>query len=74
MILTGDHIVGAQSGFDEYSRPQVNIKLDGQGGNKMANFTKDNVGKGHGDRLHRVQAGGAAWSGRQAQVPQAGRR
>lgn len=46
VILTGDHIVGAQSGFDEYSRPQVNIKLDGQGGNKMANFTKDNVGKG----------------------------
>ena len=38
--------MGAQSGFDEYSRPQVNIKLDGQGGNKMANFTKDNVGKG----------------------------
>ena len=46
VILTGDHIVGAQSGFDECSRPQVNIKLDGQGGNKMANFTKDNVGKG----------------------------
>lgn len=46
VILTGDHIVGAQSGFDEYSRPQVNIKLDGQGGNKMTNFTKDNVGKG----------------------------
>ncbi|WP_265458136.1 protein translocase subunit SecD [Aeromonas salmonicida] len=46
VILTGDHIVGAQSGFDEYSRPQVNIKLDGQGGNKMASFTKDNVGKG----------------------------
>lgn len=46
IILTGDHIVGAQSGFDEYSRPQVNIKLDSQGGNKMAAFTKDNVGKG----------------------------
>ncbi|KUE80192.1 protein translocase subunit SecD [Aeromonas schubertii] len=46
IILTGDHIVGAQSGFDEYSRPQVNIKLDGQGGNKMSAFTKDNVGKG----------------------------
>ena len=28
--------------------------------------------QGHGDRLHRVQAGGSAWSGRQAQVPQAG--
>ena len=45
VILTGNHIVDAQSGLDEYSRPQVNISLDGQGGNKMANFTKDNVGK-----------------------------
>ncbi len=45
VILTGDHIVGAQSGFDEYSRPQVNISLDSQGGSKMAAFTKDNVGQ-----------------------------
>jgi preprotein translocase subunit SecD len=45
VILTGDHIVGAQSGFDEYSRPQVNISLDSKGGNKMAAFTKDNVGE-----------------------------
>ncbi|RKF15543.1 protein translocase subunit SecD [Alginatibacterium sediminis] len=45
VILTGDHIVGAQSGFDEYSRPQVNISLDAAGGSKMAAFTKDNVGE-----------------------------
>ena len=45
VILTGDHIVDAQSGLDEYSRPQVNIKLDGQGGAKMSSFTKDSVGK-----------------------------
>ncbi|GAA4497638.1 protein translocase subunit SecD [Pseudaeromonas paramecii] len=45
VILTGNHIIGAQSGVDEYSRPQVNIKLDGQGGNKMSTFTKDSVGK-----------------------------
>ncbi|WP_051326666.1 MULTISPECIES: protein translocase subunit SecD [Aliagarivorans] len=45
VILTGDHIVGAQSGFDEYSRPQVNISLDAQGGTKMANFTRDAIGE-----------------------------
>ena len=45
VILTGNHIVDAQSGMDEYSRPQVSIKLDSQGGNKISNFSKDNVGK-----------------------------
>lgn len=44
VILTGEHITDANSGFDEYGRPQVNIKLDGAGGNKMSNFTKDHVG------------------------------
>ncbi|GAA4896636.1 protein translocase subunit SecD [Ferrimonas pelagia] len=46
VILTGDHITGAQSGFDENGRAQVNISLDGAGGNKMADFTKDAIGKG----------------------------
>ena len=45
VILTGNHIVDAQSGMDEYSRPQVSISLDSQGGNKMSTFTKDSVGK-----------------------------
>ncbi|EWH11086.1 protein-export membrane protein SecD [Catenovulum agarivorans DS-2] len=45
VILTGNHITGANSSFDEYQRPQVNIDLDGQGGNKMSHFTKDNIGK-----------------------------
>ena len=45
VILTGNHIVDAQSGMDEYSRPQVSIKLDSQGGNKISTFSKDNVGK-----------------------------
>ena len=45
VILTGNHIVDAQSGMDEYSRPQVSIKLDSQGGNKISAFSKDNVGK-----------------------------
>ena len=45
IMLTGDHIVDAKSGFDEYSRPQVNISLDSAGGSKFSNVTKDNIGK-----------------------------
>ena len=45
VILTGDHIVNAGVGYDEYNRPQVNITLDGAGGNKMSLATKDNVGQ-----------------------------
>ena len=43
--LTGDHIIDAQSAFDEYGMPQVTINLDTKGGNKMQAMTKDNVGK-----------------------------
>ncbi|MEC7644016.1 protein translocase subunit SecD [Idiomarina sp.] len=45
VILTGDHIVNAGVGYDEYNRPQVNIELDGVGGDKMSLATKDNVGQ-----------------------------
>ena len=45
VMLTGDHITDAKSGFDEYSRPQVNISLDSAGGSKMSSGTKSNVGK-----------------------------
>jgi preprotein translocase subunit SecD len=45
VMLTGDHIVDANSGFDEYSRPQVNITLDSPGGSKFSNATKNNIGK-----------------------------
>ncbi|MEL7798698.1 MULTISPECIES: protein translocase subunit SecD [Idiomarina] len=45
VILTGDHIVNAGVGYDEYNRPQVDITLDGAGGNKMSLATKDNVGQ-----------------------------
>lgn len=45
VILTGDHIINATSGFDENQRPQVSISLDGPGGNKMFLATRDNVGK-----------------------------
>lgn len=45
IILTGDHITGSSSSGDEYGRPQVSIKLDGVGGNRMSTATKDSIGK-----------------------------
>ncbi len=45
VMLTGDHITGAQPSFDEYSRPQVSIQLDAKGGNIFSNVTRDNIGK-----------------------------
>jgi len=44
VMLTGDHITGAQPTFDEYSRPQVAINLDAKGGSIFSNVTKDNIG------------------------------
>lgn len=45
VMLTGDHITGAQPSFDQYSRPQVSINLDAKGGDIFSNVTKDNIGK-----------------------------
>jgi preprotein translocase subunit SecD len=45
IILSGNHIVDAQSSADEYGRPQVSISLDSEGGSKMSRFTKNNIGK-----------------------------
>ena len=45
VVLTGDHITDSTSSMDEYNQSQVNISLDGAGGNIMSNFTKDNIGK-----------------------------
>ena len=45
VMLTGDHITGAQPSFDQYSRPQVSISLDAKGGSIFSNVTKDNIGK-----------------------------
>ncbi len=45
VILGGESITDARSGSDEYGRPQVSITLDGEGGNKMAAYSKNNIGK-----------------------------
>ncbi|WP_087019706.1 protein translocase subunit SecD [Thaumasiovibrio subtropicus] len=44
-ILTGDHIVNAQSGSDEMGRPEVNISLDSAGGRVMQSHSGTNIGK-----------------------------
>lgn len=45
IMLTGNHIVGANTSFDENGRPQVNIDLDAKGGSTFSNLTKDAIGK-----------------------------
>lgn len=45
VIVTGERVVNARSGFDENSRPQVNITLDGGGGKRMNHVTRDNIGR-----------------------------
>ncbi|EKF9638716.1 protein translocase subunit SecD [Vibrio cholerae] len=45
VILGGSSITDASSSTDEYGRPQVNISLDSEGGNKMSAFSKKNIGK-----------------------------
>ena len=45
VILTGENIVDASSGFDRNSRPSVNITLDNPGAKRFANITDDNIGK-----------------------------
>ena len=46
IILTGDQVTDAQSNFDENGSPQVNIRLDGHGGELMTRATRNNVGRG----------------------------
>ncbi|HEX4870355.1 MAG TPA: protein translocase subunit SecD [Moraxellaceae bacterium] len=44
-IVTGDRVVNAQSSFDEFSNPKVDITLDSRGGKLMADATQNNVGR-----------------------------
>ncbi len=45
LIITGDQVTDAQASFDENGRPQVNIRLDGHGGELMNRATRSNVGR-----------------------------
>ncbi|MCQ4272682.1 protein translocase subunit SecD [Pseudomonas kuykendallii] len=45
LIITGDQVTDASASFDENGRPQVNIRLDGHGGELMNRATRNNVGR-----------------------------
>ena len=45
VVLTGENVTNAQSGFDENGGSQVNISLDIDGGRAMQNATRDNIGR-----------------------------
>ncbi len=46
LIVTGDQMINASSGFDQQSgTPAVFVTLDGKGARRMRNVTTDNVGK-----------------------------
>lgn len=45
IMLTGNHIIDANSGADEFGMPKVSISLDSKGGSKMSQGTKGNIGK-----------------------------
>ncbi len=45
-IVTGNNVQDAQQSYDpETSQPQVSIELDNEGGNRMFDATKDNIGR-----------------------------
>lgn len=43
IIITGDQVTDAQAGYDERGAPQVNIRLDGRGGDLMNRATRNNI-------------------------------
>lgn len=45
LIVDGSHLTDANVGFDENGMPQINVKLDSEGGSKMLAATNKNVGK-----------------------------
>lgn len=45
VIVDGTHLTDASVGFDENGMPQINVRLDNEGGSKMLAVTNKNVGK-----------------------------
>ncbi|MBX9785797.1 MAG: protein translocase subunit SecD [Alphaproteobacteria bacterium] len=45
IILSGENLVDAQPGFDDYHRPAINFKFDSLGAKKFGEATKNNVGQ-----------------------------
>lgn len=45
VVITGDQVAGASTGFDENGFPQVNINLDSNGGTRMHRVSRKSVGR-----------------------------
>ncbi|MGX5174409.1 protein translocase subunit SecD [Aliikangiella sp. IMCC44653] len=45
VIVDGTHLTDATVGYDENAMPQINVTLDGEGGNKMLAVTSKNINK-----------------------------
>jgi preprotein translocase subunit SecD len=46
VIATGDQLIDARSGFDsQTAQPMVSVRLDSVGGQRMLDFTSENVGR-----------------------------
>lgn len=45
VIVQGDRVIDARTGFDENGSPQVSIKLDSRGGKQMHATTAKNIGR-----------------------------
>jgi preprotein translocase subunit SecD len=43
VIITGERVSNAQSGFDQNGMPNVSISLDGEGGTLMSRATRNNI-------------------------------
>lgn len=59
IMLTGDHITGANAGYDNNGMPQVTIALDAQGSTLLSAGTKDAVGRRMASVFVEYQAGTA---------------
>lgn len=45
VIVSGEHLITAQPGFDQYNRPTVHFTFNSLGAKKFGDATKNNVGK-----------------------------
>ena len=43
VIITGERVSSAQASFDQNGRPNVNIRLDSEGGSMMSKATRNNI-------------------------------
>lgn len=45
VIVTGDNVTDARTSYDQNGQPQVQVSLDGEGGSRMGQVTRSNIGR-----------------------------